>query len=114
MWVLPRLNRCQPGPEPGQPTTRAKALIPFARPGLSSAELPSAPVGPGAAYAGGMPGVIDSRHWLRQRIGHLEELLRNDPPPEQRQAIEAELAQAREELRRSAGWVRWLLWGARR
>jgi hypothetical protein len=61
-----------------------------------------------------MSGVIDGRHWLRQRIAHLEEQLRNEPPPEERQAIEAELAQAREELRRSGGWVRWLLWGARR
>jgi hypothetical protein len=61
-----------------------------------------------------MPGVIDSRHWLRQRISHLEGLLRSDLPPEQRQAVEAELGQARDELRRSAGWVRWLLWGARR
>jgi hypothetical protein len=60
-----------------------------------------------------MPGVIDSRHWLRQRISHLEELLAKDPPPEQRQLIEAELASAREELRRSRGWVRWLLWGSR-
>jgi hypothetical protein len=52
-----------------------------------------------------MPGVINGRQWLRQRIRHLEELLRGDPPAEQRQAIEAELAQARLELRRSYGWV---------
>ncbi len=59
-----------------------------------------------------MPGVINGRHWLRQRIHHLEELLRGDPPPEQREVIEAELAQARQELRRSHGWAGWFLRGA--
>jgi hypothetical protein len=56
-----------------------------------------------------MPGVINGRQWLRQRIRHLEELLRSDPPPEQRALVEAELAQAREELRRSYGWFGRLL-----
>jgi hypothetical protein len=51
-----------------------------------------------------MPGVINRRQWLRQRIRHLEELLRDDPAPEQRELIEAELAQARQEIRRSYGW----------
>jgi hypothetical protein len=60
-----------------------------------------------------MPGVIDSRRWLRQRIEHLEELLEADPPAEQRAGIEAELAQARMELQRSSPWRRWLLWGTR-
>ncbi len=59
-----------------------------------------------------MPGVIDSRKWLRQRITHLEELLQSDPPDEQRQVIQAELDQARAELRRTSGWRRWLLWGS--
>jgi hypothetical protein len=61
-----------------------------------------------------MPGVIDGRRWLRQRIAHLEEMLRDDPPAEQRPHIEAELARARAELRSTGSWRRWLLWGARR
>jgi hypothetical protein len=59
-----------------------------------------------------MSGVINSRHWLRQRIRHLEELLRDNPPPEQRGLIEAELAKAQQELRRSYGWAGWFLRGA--
>jgi hypothetical protein len=61
-----------------------------------------------------MPGVIDGRRWLRQRIAHLEEALQSDPPAGQRQQLEAELAGARQELRRTGGWRRWLLFGARR
>jgi hypothetical protein len=55
-----------------------------------------------------MPGVIDGRRWLRQRIQHLETVLGDNPPPEQRPQLEAELAAARAELRRHGGWLRWL------
>jgi hypothetical protein len=61
-----------------------------------------------------MPGVIDGRRWLRQRIQHLEEALAGDPPAELRPQLEAELAEARAELHRTGTWRRWLLWGARR
>ncbi len=61
-----------------------------------------------------MPGIIDGRRWLRQRIAHLEALLEEGPPPEQRVALEAELETARAELGRAGAWRRWLLWGARR
>jgi hypothetical protein len=68
----------------------------------------------GEAYAGAVPGVIDGRRWLRQRIARLEDLLGGDPPAEQRAQLETELAEAKAELHRMAGWRRWLLWGARR
>ncbi len=58
-----------------------------------------------------MPGVIDGRRWLRQRISYLEGVLSEDPPAEQRAQLETELAQARAELRRTHGWARWLFWG---
>ena len=57
-----------------------------------------------------MSGVIDGRRWLRQRIQHLEAVLSDNPPPEQRPLLEADLAAARAELRRSGGWRRWLWW----
>ncbi|HEY3811008.1 MAG TPA: hypothetical protein VGL49_06200 [Acidimicrobiales bacterium] len=60
-----------------------------------------------------MPGVIDGRRWWRQRIAHLEEALRGDLSDEQRAEIEAELAQARMELRSNRRWLSWLLWGHR-
>ena len=56
-----------------------------------------------------MPGVIDGRRWLRQRIEHLETMLGRDLPPDQRQLMEAELERARSELRRLR-W-RWLFRG---
>jgi len=61
-----------------------------------------------------VPGVIDGRRWLRQRIAQLEELLAGDPPADQRAQIEAELDEAKAELHRTSGWRRWLLFGARR
>jgi len=66
------------------------------------------------SYDGRVPGIIDGRRWLRQRIAHLEERLQaEDPSTEERAQLETELAEAKAELRRSAGWARWLLWGAR-
>jgi hypothetical protein len=53
-----------------------------------------------------VPGLIDGRGWLRQRIARLEEALRGDLPDEQRAAVEAELQQARGELR----WSRVRRW----
>jgi hypothetical protein len=61
-----------------------------------------------------VPGVLDGRQWLRQRQQHLQQALDADPSPDQRLVIEAELAKVRAELRRSAGWRHWLLWGFRR
>jgi hypothetical protein len=61
-----------------------------------------------------MPGVIDGRRWLRQRIEHLETVLGDNPPAEQRAQLEAELAAAKAELRRTGSWRRWLLWGTPR
>jgi hypothetical protein len=59
-------------------------------------------------------GVMDGHQWLRQRRRHLEQALDDNPTPEERAVIEAELERVRAELRRSGGWRQWLLWGARR
>jgi hypothetical protein len=55
-----------------------------------------------------MPGVIDGRRWLRQRIAHLEAALAADPPDDQRARLQTELDAARAELRRARSWSRWL------
>jgi hypothetical protein len=59
-----------------------------------------------------MAGVIDGRRWLRQRIQHLEAQLRGDLNDDQRAHLEAQLAQARAELRHERR-RRWLWWGPR-
>jgi hypothetical protein len=59
-----------------------------------------------------MPGVIDGRRWLRQRIAHLEAAISADPPDEQRARLQTELEAARAELRRTRRWFGWL-WGPR-
>jgi hypothetical protein len=58
-----------------------------------------------------VPGVIDGRHWLRQRIATLEEALQAELTADQRAPIEAELTMVRAELARRRGWRHWLLWG---
>jgi hypothetical protein len=60
-----------------------------------------------------VPEVIDGRRWLRQRIEQLEQQLGADPPADQRPQLEAELTEAKAELRRMSGWRYWLLFGAR-
>jgi hypothetical protein len=57
-------------------------------------------------------GVIDGRHWLRQRIQYLEAQLREDLSDARRAQLEAELERARAELRHERR-RRWLWWGSR-
>jgi hypothetical protein len=57
-----------------------------------------------------VPGVIDGRRWLRQRIEHLEAELQSGPTEAERVQLQAQLDQARDELRRSR-LRRWLFWG---
>jgi hypothetical protein len=59
-----------------------------------------------------MPGVIDGRRWLRQRIQHLEAQLREEVSEARRSQLSSELEQARTELRRERR-RRWLWWGSR-
>jgi hypothetical protein len=61
-----------------------------------------------------MPGIINGRAWLQARHRFLEEELAKDPEPEQRSALEAELAAVDQELGASKHrWWRLLLWGTR-
>lgn len=63
-----------------------------------------------------MPGIIDGRSWLEERKLFLEGELTKDPAPapEQRHAIEAELAKVTGELAaKRRHWWRFLVWGGR-
>jgi hypothetical protein len=61
-----------------------------------------------------VPGIVEGRQWLEQRIAFLEAELSRDPSDGTRALIEVELATLREELRttRRRRW-RWFLWGGR-
>ncbi len=61
-----------------------------------------------------MPGIINSRQWLKERRRALEAELQKELPDEQRQVIEAELARvgAEAEQSRHRWWRRWIFWGA--
>jgi hypothetical protein len=59
-----------------------------------------------------VPGVIDGRRWLRQRIQVLEAELAAGPSEPERTVLEAELQQAKAELHRRGRWRVWL-WGAK-
>jgi hypothetical protein len=59
-----------------------------------------------------VPGVIDGRRWLRQRVQHLEAQLQAEQSEAQRAQLQIELDRARAELGRTRR-RRWLFWGAR-
>jgi hypothetical protein len=49
---------------------------------------------------------MDGRAWAKQRIANLQELLRTDDlTPEQRTAVEAELATLKQQRRGILGWL---------
>ena len=61
-----------------------------------------------------MPGIINSRQWLKERRRALEAELDKELPDDQRQAVEAELDRVRAEADRTrrGWWRRWIFWGA--
>jgi hypothetical protein len=55
-----------------------------------------------------MAGIVEGHRWLQDRLRFLQGLLDDDPPADQRQAIEVEMAALREELRSTRwGLLRW-------
>jgi hypothetical protein len=61
-----------------------------------------------------VPGIISGRAWLHERRRFLQEELAKDPTPEQKVAIETELAAVEQELGASnRRWWHWLLGGGR-
>jgi len=59
-----------------------------------------------------VPGIINSRQWLKERQRVLRAELEKELPAEQRQAIEAELARLQPEAdqTRRRWWRRWIFW----
>jgi hypothetical protein len=63
-----------------------------------------------------MPGIIDGRQWLENRLAHLQEQLQSetDLSAADRKAIEAETAELKAELASSRRrFRRFILWGGR-
>jgi hypothetical protein len=61
-----------------------------------------------------MSGIIDGRRWLEHRLAHLEAQLATDMPDDDRQVIEAEASEVRQELAASRRrFRRWIIFGGR-
>jgi hypothetical protein len=63
-----------------------------------------------------VPGIIDGRQWLENRLSHLEAQLHDDAAlsEEDRRAVETEIAEVKAELASSRRrFRRFILWGGR-
>ena len=72
--------------------------------------IPTGPTSPGASLEM-MPRVVDNRSWLKTRLQTLRAARDEESTPEQREAIELEIARLEAELARHRRW--WMLWGSR-
>jgi len=63
---------------------------------------------------GVVPGIINGRQWVDERLRNLRAMLDANPSEELRTAIEAEIARLRPEAESARRRVRrWFLWGGR-